>query len=193
MPSKLEAAAKELVDRSRLGDQNAMALISAARKASKRGNAKAKEACAAIFRYVEANPVEAPPVAIGAESVARLSAIKEHGSVIALRDLLMLPLGGEDALLAGAVVLANGPPLTKEQITAMGTGIPNEEECKLFYYAIQNCGKALNELARVLPKKARCIMYAGQCVGMAHNIQRVRDPGIPVSAFSPMAGWELGE
>ncbi len=56
MPSQAEGA-KELVERSRAGDQNATATIIKVRKNAAKGMPKAKTALAELHRYVKAHPV----------------------------------------------------------------------------------------------------------------------------------------
>ena len=57
MPSPQQMqAVKELVERSRLGDQNATAMIIETRQSAIAGNAKAKEMLACMKAYAEENP-----------------------------------------------------------------------------------------------------------------------------------------
>lgn len=53
----LPQIAASLVERARLGDQNAMAMIAACSLNAKRGNERAQTACAHIERYITHNPV----------------------------------------------------------------------------------------------------------------------------------------
>lgn len=51
--------ARDVAERARAGDQNAMALIAETRKAAQKGSPRAREVLRAIFRYCEQYPVSA--------------------------------------------------------------------------------------------------------------------------------------
>jgi hypothetical protein len=55
------AAVPAIVERSRRGDQNALAMITACRDNAARGNARAQVTCALIEQYCMHNPPPAPP------------------------------------------------------------------------------------------------------------------------------------
>ncbi len=209
----MRAAAVELVDRSRNGDQNATAMILEIRRAALEGVPKAQIGYELLKKIVETNPAR-PPVQfdfecqsgtcanpaeadIGEEAYDALELIATRGPIIAIHALIALPdMGGERGVTAGAVLLANGPrSITKRMVADIGAGIDETHYRRLFFYGVNYCGREAVQLARELQadEAAPSFLHAGRCVGLARSIQRVRLPGSVISHFNRLAGWELGE
>lgn len=213
-PSTLEAGAEDVVIRARNGDQNAMGMISEVGKQAKAGNPKAQQGFRAIQSYIEKNPTQANRVTLERDSHMGFEAVKviQHLKNITKRQSTMgadgppdaeanrilcvliinLPfVGGERALNAGTVALANGPKLTDSKIRQIGETIPDDAIRTIFYrFVVQYCP---NGSEGSLPRNLIPVAKAGQCVGQARAIQIARTPNGSLSSISPKTGWELGE
>jgi hypothetical protein len=154
-------AAAMLVERARVGDQNAMAMISLIGANAKKGNEKAKEALIEVERYIRHNPV-----------------IKSHKA---------LPLAAQAKVNAQSLFMAEGPPLTDDRIRRMAASFGNERDRHAFADGVNN-----HENGKIYPHDipARNI---GRTVGYARGLQVISQPGCPISEYSPIVGWELGE
>ena len=232
----LDAHAAALVNRARVGDQNAMALIKkvgvVARSSD--GSGKAKKAFASIKKFIDANPIvgnsSAPnkggqfgyggtvsptippaPQALMADSSFMGEGNRERQQK---QELPALPKGAFDKLFdpdrfqgiviasckykngldAAAVVLAAGPTLSKEDVTALGmSGFGSEAATQAFFMGVKY--PLERDMIRMKPLDGglKRAFVVGQCVGRAWRIQAVRRPGSRIGLWSPGAGWELGE
>lgn len=195
MPSVLEAA-KEVVQRARAGDQNAMAMIVAVRDSAIQGSQRAQEAQRAILDYIRANPVSVTDVFthshVGDDAKQALAVVKRCGPVVGLVALFVIAEDSPGAMLSGSIILANGPQLTNPRISSIGSAIEDDNERKLFYAGV--CFKRLPPaFAQRCVPQAQPIINAGKCVGLARSIQEVRQSQSSLSKFSPIVGWEHGE
>jgi hypothetical protein len=214
MALTLESGARDLVIRARSGDQNAMGMIAEVRKKAATGNAKAQAGFAAIHAYIKKNPSSENKVhierdsKIGGEaadilrhlhrSVKRTdSRLGAEGSadnepVQTCYMLLAIPtVGGERALNAATVTLANGPQLTDSRIRAIGDGIPNEQaRSLLFKYIIAYCSNGSED---DLPSQLLPYVKAGQVIGQARTLQMMRMPSTPLAKLNDQTAYELGE
>lgn len=209
----LEKGAEDLVVRSRNGDQNAMALINEVRKAAARGNVKAQMGFEAIKTYIEKHPTEETKKhlqkegTIGAEARQVLKDLrkvttKTKKSIFGVESpatdsdpkdiciiILALPtVGGERALNAGCVLLANGPHLTDTRIRQIGEAITDPQLRAFFYQNIVNYSPSDDHM----PASLNAIAKAGKVVGQARMLQIARLPNTSLSIISPQVGWELG-
>lgn len=100
-----------------------------------------------------------------------------------------------NGLPAAAVVLAAGPLLTNPVIHQIGTtNFGSDESSAVFFHGVKFPEEeAWIEVAPHLDIPLRRCLAIGQCVGRARKIQAVRMPRSPISNYSPVAGWELGE
>lgn len=167
---QLQLAAESLVIRARQGDQNAMGMIATIRKQAERGNPRARQSLAMLQRYVAAHPVKDT---FGTEEQPKKS----------------------NVLLSSSVALANGAPLSADTVSKMASTLGDEKSGKLFFYAVVNYNKdqLLEALGRKFGDWAQHVIELGKSVGFANAIQVVRKPGTPITPFSAVAGWELGE
>ena len=216
MALTVEKGAEDLVIRARNGDQLAMATLNEIRKAAQRGNQKAQMGFEAVKAYIQKNPTEAnrkameKDVRISGEARQVLKDLRkvtkkssmmgaENASVpdpATARDtciiVLALPtVGGERALNAGCVLLANGPKLTDARIRQIGEAIKDESMRAYFYRYIVNYCPTGREPE--LPSQLDAIAKAGRVIGQARALQIARLPNSPVGLVSPNVGWELGE
>jgi hypothetical protein len=194
----LHSEAKALVERARLGDQNAQAMIFAVRLSAEKGSPRAQEAAKAIYevlkngsatpkqltsefaaeplRELKAKVAQARKIAIGEDD-----GNAEEVDCDVLRLLCSLErMGGVDAMVVGAVILANGAELTDTRVKEISSAL-NEESEALFAYGLAfPCAGTTSEICR-----------AGQCVGHARTLQMARKRDTPITPFSPTAGKEL--
>ena len=189
-------AAKEVVERARAGDQNAMGMIAAVRDSAIKGSPRARESQRAILEYIRSHPVQVADAFvhshIGEDAKQALAMVRRRGPVLGLVALFVLAEDGPDAMLTGSTILANGPPLTNPRVAAIGEAIEDDDERRLFYAGV--CFKRITpKFLHLCKPEKRPIVNAGKCVGMARSIQQVRLPNSKLGAFSPAVAWEHGE
>jgi hypothetical protein len=214
MALTLESGARDLVIRARSGDQNAMGMIAEIRKKAATGHAKAKAGFEAIHAYIRKNPTAENKARIDKDSTIGSEAsgvlrdlhrnVKRSGSSMGAEGdatseaaqtcymLLALPkMGGERALNAATVTLANGPQLTDGRIRAIGNAIPNEDARRLlFKFIIAYC---VNGQEEDMPAQLLPYVKAGQCIGQARTLQMLRMPATPIAKLNSLTAYELGE
>lgn len=161
-----EQDARSIVERSRSGDQVAMALIIEAVKQGKRGNRAAKRSAAMMQRYVDKHPpsamagdtlpsVNTNPKAQLAVWRAQKADPKEFAATVAKTA----PYLGQWALISAII---HGPILTKDSPLMSAASIPNSK--------------------------------IASCVRRAFRLQRIAsDPRVPISSYCQMTAQELGE
>ncbi len=185
MSKELAEAAESLVRRARQGDQNAMGMIAMVRQNAEKGVSQAKSAFAAIRQYISKNPSKNAPMSS--------------------------TIGFEPKITPRAVKLANGPNLTASRIGAMGSMFGAEANQAVFVIGVEGWRKPrgvngdhypsnVNEVkvgvdihTTTVGADNKKILAASWDTGLARAIQLVRLPNSKISAFSPLAGWELGE
>jgi hypothetical protein len=98
-------------------------------------------------------------------------------------------------LQGAAVVLATGPLLTKKYVQEMALShFGSDEASSCFAHGVANPSQEeWMAVAPALDPVLRKCFAVGQCVGRARKIQAVRMGACPISAYSEVAGWELGE
>ena len=181
---KIRSSAGELVERARVGDQNAMAIILKVGEGARAGHERCRLAARCFRDYIESHPVE------GSDDHYPL---REHPAVRMLGEFV-----GEDEAIAkvtpevpdlyvAALILADGPILSKEKVVNIGTHFG--EDSPSFWYGFKKFLKRINPFGSDAPEAT----FTGQAVGLARTLQGVRLGVLPISKLSPMAGWELGE
>lgn len=189
----LKSIAKELVIRSRAGDQNASALIMEAAKAAKNGNPRAVKASTEIEKYIDANPLPAPKVSKSSVwSDAMIGYIGELQSNFSGEAVVALvPYIGDFAMTA----LANGPKLTNDIINQIAAEFGSEKERHAFRFGVVNSKQSdvIKDNARSLPRSIAFAILIGCNVGEAKRVQLVRLPNVPISIVSDRAASELGD
>ncbi len=217
--TSLASTAASLVTRARAGDQNAAAMIRRVGEEARQGNnSKASAAYAAIERFIKKNA--AREFVLGAEDEPEPS----NDSIVAAASVVQtdpeankpaMPPGALDGILdpetfvtavlgacryrhglnAAALVLASGPPLTKDAVEGIcASNFEGDEGRQLFAHGVRFSSDLdwRRAAPSLQPHHRRCLAI-GQCVGRARRIQMVRQPGSPISRAWPSIGWELGE
>jgi hypothetical protein len=199
------SGAQSLVDRARLGDQNARATISVVRDNAKRGDQTAKDGLRAIKEYIARNPVVDNSGIAGdeAETLGMLKWHVEHGdnASITLPYLAYISEMGHEPMNVAAYILASGPAITFERVSEFAGRLPHGKPHyhRLFGFGINYCRLPPEDIAEeaalhypgenfILP-----VLCSGQIIGRARNLQMVRLPQTLIGPFSQDAAWEMGE
>jgi len=200
----------EFVQRSRAGDQNATAILAVIRDLKDQGVDWAKEAYSWCMDYAKRHkpsmfgafrevarslrdtvkiprPVDSP---VGEESAnnstndnkEKKPTGAEYDCTLVYLLTLLDKLGGEEALLMGAVIMANGPALNDSRIKQF-LGSFREDVADQLVEGIVHC--FVNTDSNVT--------RAGQCIGQARRLQILRLPDGPIKAYNPKIAFELGE
>lgn len=212
-------AAAELVRRSYAGDQNATATLYRIGEEARKGNQRAVVSYQAAKAYIDKNPAQPfrlgieEPVLIAEGSVSTESSepaktqsaeVRKPPVPRGLFDKLFNPeltalcivraCHYKNGMPAAAAVLASGPPLTNPVVSQFGRDNFGSEEARaVFFHGVRNSSTdSWDQVAPQLDMPSKRCFAIGQCFGRARNIQAVRAGG-PVTAISPVAGWELGE
>jgi hypothetical protein len=163
-----DLAVEDLVKRARLGDQNAMAMISEVKRCAGEGVPRATLMFKKIGAFLKANPY--------------------NGSSVGSQPAALLPKTSTRA----AYMLANGPLLSQAKLTEIANSLGTNARAFLFGCAYY-CKPA--HIAGALAKhpEAETALRTGAAVGFARAIQKVRLPNSKISEFSRAVAWELGE
>ena len=218
----IDQTVASLVRRSRAGDQNATAMITRVGEEARRGTPRAVQAAGAIKKFIESNPSQdfvlgAEPVLVmdpPANDSTAIVPVKPSKAEIE-RKKPTLPRGAFDHLFdpeqtavtiikccgyrnglqAAAVALAAGPPLTNDAVMRFGAeNFGSDESTNAFFYGVKFTGdEDFAEVAPYFDKPLRRCLAIGQCFGRARKLQAIRQRGSSISAYAPVAGWELGE
>jgi len=211
-------AAAGLVRRTRAGDQIARATIYRIGEETRKGsNPRAREAFALVQRYIADHPATQfvlgtePPIVMDPPKVQARRRVDPEARKPPLPRGILDGLFDADqfgisilraaqyrhGLRAAATVLAGGPLLGNDTVKQIGVSQFGDERgapTQLFFYGVQFCGEDMwKETAPALDPNGRRCLAIGQCVGAARKLQAVRMPRSRISAYSEVAGWELGE
>lgn len=205
-------AAQDLVDRARLGEQNAQAMLVAVRQNAERGIPRAKLMLALCLAYAKA------PQSTALATVGNDRAIQKdsHGPISTLKRALAgcqnanhyaatvathVPAAGGSMLAAqsAATALSHGPTINGEMLTCCKQAIGSGPAQNLFvngYKLSANPGKVL-ELASAVAQETKDpelmrALQTGYSLGLAKRLQAVRG-GAPLKVLSSQVAWELGE
>jgi len=166
--------AGQLVERARVGDQNAMAIISLVRDNSRKGNPRAQTSFTLIRDYIDKHPVSSQ---FGCDSEEKNNPKNRN-----------------------VVMLANGPPLTNNRVMALEASFGAEESREVFMNGLKYHRKTgqpaevidwLDSLKSSLDAIHQRVHEIGEIIGDARAIQVLRKTG-DIKRFCPVIGWELG-
>lgn len=183
MSADVATLAAELVERSRQGDQNAMATINEVRRSAGQGSAKAAKAFHHIMEYIKKNPFDR----FHGEDCCNYQEIKTliHGDEpLALFDAIV----NADCYTA-ATMLAAGPEIKWRNL---GKSLKGRERT-VFFHAVRH-GRRKNAFDSIeLNEREQQIANAGKVYCVCKAIIDVRKPGARIADFSRAVAWELGE
>jgi hypothetical protein len=186
--------AKQLVDRARAGDQNAMAILQKVGENARARDPKAQEGARHVLAYAQKNPVRSAydPRASQALGILKEPSNPDEAILDVLVALPDLP-DSSGAISAACVILSRGRPWNKARVHGLDSLLtpPAKEP---FRYAFDH---ALDPEA-LASARAQCdpelfgYLCAGHVVGLARKLQLMRLPHIPLAALCMGIGWELG-
>jgi hypothetical protein len=192
-PRTIEEAASALVERSRQGDQNAVAMICEIRDNAARGNERAKKTHEEIGDYIKKHPVHSEhgndeSDSLACDVIASFEGDEPYEEVVVKK---VTPLA-EKSVRKAIVTVANGPSLVKnykDLIRSFCESLPEQEQ-KAFAYGALKTNLALHAMQE-MPHECQHALILGYVLGKARQIQCVRLPECPISYQSIVAGEEL--
>jgi hypothetical protein len=211
----LRAAAEELVERARAGDQVAQATLQLVGENAQKGVPRAVLTHKITLEVLDENPPKIGHLSgdIGSDLPARKDRFlqRKFYSVIGAEEpeeygtgvAAMLPLVG----WCGVVTLANGPSLLRTgRARAVAQNLPSPQEKDAFCTGRKYCTElstmvswyanhlsADQMLGIATNPTMKTALLLGVAFGMAQKIQAVRQPDSRISDFDPATGWEFGE
>jgi hypothetical protein len=195
-----------VVERSRLGDQNATAIITCVRERAESGNPLAKQSLQAIVTYAKQNPP-------GKRSEIGGVFTRLRSSLGALRDAVRRCVSREDYIekvksgvpnvgltmidaQRASAALTNGPEIGPDELATAQATFDTDAAKKAFQYAVQLAGSPKKVMGAVQKNKdpqLKKALHLGYVMGAARRVQMVRKPDSVLMKFSPVVAWELGE
>jgi hypothetical protein len=188
--------AAELVSRARNYDQNAMAMLKEMADNAARGDSVAKSALVEVQSYIANHPAEGPEEGSPPSSDVAycLGVLKDPRNAPAaiLKALATLPAAGtEEDVSTACAILAVGPPITEELVTAVLEAAGPWRPTVLYGFQCAGDKDRLAGMNReVTPRGGSGHLCAGHCLGMARRIQEAAAGN--VSAIGADIAWELG-
>jgi hypothetical protein len=186
------AAARSLVDRSRLGDQNAMAILDRMKLNAQAGDPTAIEASKAVLEYIKRNPFVEESSFGDEDDLAYLGILKGHIEYQSMLPQILPPLieaAEKTGADAAVVILADGPFLDDAAICAIGSALTDSLREIFFVGAMQpNDSDAYLEAHPT--ETAETLLKTGAIVNQARLLQQVRLPNSPIAPFDADAHWE---
>lgn len=193
LPGTIDEAAKDLCERARAGDQNAIGMICEIRDNANRGEDRAKETHDAIGRYLKQNKAEvgSDPEAdsMACEVLAGFGNEGETYEDTVLKKVK--PLAQKD-LKKAVVTVANGPSLIKgypDLVASICESLPEQEQ-KALAFGAYRCSLAMQAM-QGMSHECQHALLLGYVLGKARAIQIVRLPYTPIGGQSRIAGEEL--
>ena len=198
---QMKAAAKQLVDRARLGDQNAVAMIIRVRENAKKGSGKAKTALGLMLAYAKGGTKSASQfgsffssaLASLRDTIVRVKSPAQYAAQVAVH---VPEIGVSIADSANAAqALSKGPPITADLLTTMQVGLATDQAKAAFQYGVKACGnpKALVAASKTADADTKKALQLGFVAGLGKKFQDIRKPNASIASFSQAAAWELGE
>ena len=186
-PTTPEQGGIELVQRARLGDQNAVAMLVEVRKNAEKGVERAKRAYDAAMAFAKGErPPEAPTVAGDPLQAMKRAAMKSTNVPTYLATVRIAPFAPSRP---AAEMLSRGPKIGKDVLTLIGSTFGSDSEKTAYQYGVLGPDKGVQTaLMKGRPQFRRALM-TGHIVGLARRLQAARAGDI--AAISPKAYWEL--
>lgn len=195
---QIEKSVENLVERARLGDQNAVAIITQMRVNAKKGVELAKLSMAVMKDYIDRNPAGNPyrPARFGGVFSAMGEMVQKCGKtpmgvVAAAVTITPIVTDSVTAQETAASILADKPlPNTTLKIAGEASGAG---EAFRMGYSLSGDQRRYQLLVDHAPEEKKFAVQMGYTLGVAKRIQAARDPDQPISKLSKVAGWENGE
>lgn len=204
MPNVIDTTIRDLVDRSRLGDQVASATLAVIGTQARQGIAQAVKVQKKVLKYIEKNPekcqltpvfgVETPPRE-ESKPLARVLRRNLHRGKFtpAGLSLLLLTLGdyAVGILVHGPVLLGSGRAI----IDCVRGCLTDQNLQQAFDYGnnVTNQPTLLTEAAQSMTEEEQKALSLGMILGRARRLQAVSYPLTPLRILNPIVAWELGD
>lgn len=200
-PISIRDGAAQLVDRARMGDQNAIALICQVRDNAQKKQPRAQKAYKALMDYVQKNPVT-KNWSFGEDAAykAEIDSIAEHlkGTLIAGEDeyekvvIEQVPDLASKSIGKAIVALANGPSLLANDECNRFKDVADSLSEGDRVAFMTGCKHGMRELDSI-PQELQGPFLLGHILGTARRIQAVRLPNVAIGSCFPSVGAEFGE
>jgi hypothetical protein len=198
---KLKMVVENLIERSRLRDQNATAMLIQIRKNAALGVPRAKAAFTACKEYLRLHPIDESSFE-GDEDISlpeRPSQLRLLGTSLSQTPSLDHYAAVIVALYLGdsfqdcenvAAIIADGPEVTAETVKKILAMI---NEKRLFIVGLKSDENTVMNAAAQTGYEGKKALQLGYAVGLGKRLQMVRKPDSIIAKFSEDAAWELGE
>lgn len=200
---RMKLATENLVERSRQGDQNAMAIIQMIRLVAKKGNEKAREAYKLIDLYIKTHPKTSignePVVNFGIEKAFEFSRKPMPPEGYAANFVIFVPCVGNLASLndSAARVLSGGKKIDEATFHAVRNAISTTPKSQTMFrksYSVSRNPNALQAVARQAKTSDETkAVQTGFVLGRTRLFQGVSEGSLPISLLDPNAAWEAGD
>ncbi len=197
---KVQTEARNLVTRSRLGDENAVAMLVMIRNSAAQGSKKAIYTLKYLKEYIKKHPItEACKIGFGCSPITQrvINAIhsKISGEPESHANVMVAAIPRIESPVLAAVPMANNGSLLGQnnpRINAICKFF-GDSEMDAFEFGKVNCFTDTTHIHGDLSEGEAQALHIGKTVGIAQRIQAVRNHDAPIASLSKMASWELGE
>ncbi len=198
---KIQSEARDLVARSRLGDQNATSMLIMIRNSAAAGSKRAIYTLKYLKEYIKRHPmVTKCRIGFGCSPMTQRVINTIHSQISgdpdSHADVMMVGIPRINSAALAAVPLANNGNLLGEnnpRIKSIHQRL-DKSQLNAFEFGRINCFRNTASIHGDMEPGEQEALHLGKSVGIAQRIQAVRDfDDVPVSALSSQAGWELGE
>jgi hypothetical protein len=202
-----ERHARDLFDRARAGDQNAMKELVKVREDAVRGDPLNRRIYDYLLQYGREHPIHGE-ISEGISSVINgeerhalgiLRAADRNDPRAVMAALHRLPqYGHPDTIRAACVALAQQQPWSDPRLGMFEGLLPDEPRRMVFRHAVRISPhrRHMDELRASIPAELHGettgTLCAGYCFGAARKFQLARLPSSPVSVMGADIGWECG-
>ena len=202
--AKLQKACRELVERAKLGDQNAEAILIQTRENAQKGNPLAVKSHRMMLAYAKHTEDDRPglPPKMGGRFSSALATLRDAMTNVrhpiqylkSIRtNVPQVGLSLRDSANSAQAV-SKGPTINDTTIEGTAQTFKSEEAQKTFLAAVDASGNVaqLKSLSTSKDPEILQAIQTGYVMGLARRFQTVRAGG-PIAIYSKLAAWELGE
>src|SRR4051812_37701655 len=192
---QINTAAKDLVARSRLGDQNAIAMIIMIRQSAKAGSKRAIYTLKYLTDYVKKHPIRVDcKIGFGCDPATQRVINSMHSR-----------MGADPASAANTVVRAvpkiSEPVLAAPTLANTGNLLGkiennprineicqyfDEDQLDAFQFGCTFCYEDTDSMHADMSEKVHKALHIGKAIGIARRIQAARKPGTSIAVISKM-------
>ena len=196
--------ARDLFDRARAGDQNAMKDLVKIREDAVRGDPHQRRKFDLLMQYGREHPMGSQEGRVEMSGEERhalgiLRAADRNDPRAVMAALHHLPrIGSPRTIRAACVALAHQHPWTDPRLVTFEGLLPDEPRRAMFRHSVKVApdSREMDALRAYVPAEMRGetdgALCAGYCFGTARKFQLARLPQSPVSVMGADIGWECG-